>query len=49
MDRLLRPAKLEADPNVPDSKQVFEHWRKTFERFVAAIENDRDMNDIDKY
>ena len=51
MDRLLRPAKLEADPNAPDSKQVFKHWRKTFERFVAALENGRDVNDpeIDKY
>ena len=51
MDRLLRPAKLEADPNAPDSKQVFKHWRKTFERFVAATENGRDVNDpeIDKY
>ena len=37
MDRLLRPAKLEADPNAPDSKQVFKHWRKNFERFVAAV------------
>ena len=47
MDRLLRPAKLEADPNAPDSKQVFKHWRKTFARF----ENGRDKNDpeIDKY
>ena len=51
MDRLLRPTKLEADPNAPDSKQVFKHWRKTFERFVAAVANDRDVNDpeIDKY
>ena len=51
MDCLLRLAKLEADPNAPDSKQVFKHWRKTFERFVAAVENGRDVNDleIDKY
>ena len=47
----MRPAKLEADPNASDSKQVFKHWRKTFERFVAAVENGRDVNDpeIDKY
>ena len=33
------------------SEQVFKHWRKTFERFVAAVENGRDENDpeIDKY
>ena len=51
MDRLLRPAKLEANLNSPDSKQVFKHWRKTFERFVAAVENGPDVNDpeIDKY
>ena len=50
MDRLLRPAKLEADPNAPDSEQVFRHWQKTFERFVAAVENGRDVNnpEIDK-
>ena len=47
MDRLLRPARLEADPNAPDSKQVFKHWRKTFERFVAAVENNRDENDFE--
>ena len=47
----MRPAKLEADPNAPDSKQVFKHWRKTFERFVAVVENGREVNDpeIDKY
>ena len=41
----------QVDPNVPDSKQVFKYWRKTFERFVAAVENGRDVNDpeIDKY
>ena len=51
MDRLLRPSKFEADPNAPDSKQVFKHWQKTFKRFVAAVENGRDVNDfeIDKY
>ena len=37
MDRLLRPAKFEADPNAPESKQVFKHWQKTFERVVAVV------------
>ena len=47
----MRPAKLEADPNAPDSKQIFKHWQKTFERFVAAVENSHNKNDpdIDKY
>ena len=51
MDGLLRPAKLDADPNAPDSKQVFKHWQKTFERFVTTIENGHNVNDpeIDKY
>ena len=51
MDRLLWPAKLEADANAPDSKQVFKHRRKTFARFVAAVENGCDVNnsEIGKY
>ena len=51
MDRLLKPTKLEADPSALDFKKVFKHWQKTFQRFVAAVENGRDINDpeIDKY
>ena len=44
MDCLLRSAKLEADPNAPDSKQEFKRRQKKFQRFVVAVKNGRDVN-----
>ena len=38
MDKLLRPAELDVDPNAPESHQVYKHWLCTFEKFLQAVE-----------
>ena len=51
MDKLLRPAKLDEDPNAPESHQVYKHWLCTFERFLQAVEAARaeGVPETDKY
>ena len=51
MERLLRPAKLDVDPNAANSSQVYRHWLKTFQRFISAVEAIRNLEDraTDKY
>ena len=51
MERLLRPAKLDVDPNAANSSQVYRHWLKTFQRFILAVEATRNVEDpaTDKY
>ena len=51
MDKLLRPAKLDVDPNAPESHQVYKHWLCTFERFLQAVETARAEGapETDKY
>ena len=44
MDRLLRSAKLETDPNARYFRQAL---AKTFEKFVTVVENGRDEYDFD--
>ena len=51
MDRLLKPEKLDANPNDLDAKLTFKHWLRTFERFITAVDERRAENDpnTDKY
>ena len=51
MDKLLRPAELDVDPNAPESHQVYKHWLCTFEKFLQAVEAARAEGapETDKY
>ncbi|KFD62568.1 LOW QUALITY PROTEIN: hypothetical protein M514_25304 [Trichuris suis] len=37
MERLLKPDKLDVDPNSPSAALEWRHWRATFENFLAAL------------
>uniref|UniRef100_A0A5S6R1M3 CCHC-type domain-containing protein n=1 Tax=Trichuris muris TaxID=70415 RepID=A0A5S6R1M3_TRIMR len=37
MDRLLKPDKLDVDPNSSTAAEEWKHWRVTFEYFLAAL------------
>ncbi|KFD49032.1 hypothetical protein M513_10080 [Trichuris suis] len=37
MERLLKPDKLDVDPNSPSAALEWRHWRAAFENFLAAL------------
>ena len=37
MDRLLRPERLDTDPNAVSAAQEWTHWSKTFQNFLAVL------------
>uniref|UniRef100_A0A5S6Q597 RNA-directed DNA polymerase n=1 Tax=Trichuris muris TaxID=70415 RepID=A0A5S6Q597_TRIMR len=37
MERLLKPEKLDVDPNSPSASLEWRHWRATFESFLSAL------------
>jgi len=37
MDRLLRPERLDTDPNSSSAAQEWTHWFKTFQSFLAVF------------
>ena len=37
MDKFLKPERLSADPQLPESKSIWIHWYQTFQNFVAAV------------
>jgi len=37
MDKALRPARLEVLPNSSDAPKIYNHWKKTFEYYLAAL------------
>ena len=37
MDKILRPSRLEIDPNFVNAEREFKHWRQTFENFLESI------------
>lgn len=43
MDRLLRPERLDSDPNSTSAAQEWTHWLKTFQNFLAVLPGD-DVN-----
>jgi len=43
MDRLLRPERLDTDPNSTSAAQEWTHWLKTFQNFLAVLPGD-DVN-----
>ena len=51
MNKLLQSAKLDVDPNEPESHEVYKHWLCTFERFLRAVEAARAEGapETDKY
>lgn len=51
MDRLLKPEKLNANPNDSSSRLVFKHWLRTFERFITTVEERQGEDDpaVDRY
>ena len=48
---MLKPEKLDANPNDLDAKLTFKHWLRTVERFITAVDERRAENDpnTDKY
>ena len=39
MDKVLRPARFSVDPTHATAAREFRHWLRTFESFLAAIED----------
>ena len=37
MDKYLKPARFDCDPNSPGSDKQFKHWLTTFKNFVGTI------------
>ncbi len=35
MDTLLKPARLDLDPNSPSAAKEWKHWHKTFTKFLS--------------
>ena len=44
MDKVLRPERLETDPNSGEASKEWLHWKRTFDNFLAALPQD----DLDK-
>ena len=40
MERLLRPERLDCDPNSSTAAQEWKHWLQTFKTFIAALPQD---------
>ncbi len=41
MDKILRPERLDTDPNSSGASKVWLHWKKTFQHFLAALNQER--------
>ncbi len=41
MDKILRPERLDTDPNSSGASKVWLHWKKTFQNFLAALNQER--------
>ena len=37
MDKYLKPARFDCDPNAAGADKHFKHWLKTFQNFINAI------------
>ena len=37
MDKVLRPERLDIDPNDKDAFQEWNHWKVTFQNFVSSL------------
>ena len=44
MDRILRPERLETDPNSGTAAKEWLHWKRTFDNFLAVLPQE----DLDK-
>ena len=39
MDRILRPDRLEIEPNAPEASRTWRHWKCTFSNFISKLES----------
>ena len=47
MDRILRPERFDAVPDVLDSDKAWIHWKRTFDSFIASIRAiNQDINKV---
>ena len=44
MERFLRPERLDVDPSSGDADKQFKHWLKTFDNFVATLNNPQKLS-----
>ena len=51
LERLLRPTKLDVDPDAPDARQTLKYWLRTLEHFLTAAEAavSGEESPLDKY
>ena len=40
MDKILRPEHLDADPNSSEAAREWQHWKKFFQNFLTAFNQD---------
>ncbi|CAB4039423.1 Hypothetical predicted protein, partial [Paramuricea clavata] len=45
MDKVLRPERLETDPNSSTAATEWQHWKRTFENFLSVLPRER----LDKF